>query len=112
MVPSGVHVVQGIPPLHWVLAVHAAPGARRPQLPPTQLSPLQQSASWEQVPCAAAQQAPAVHVVPLQQSCWPAQAAPAAAHIWQVPSLQMFEQQSDASVHASPSPEQSPHFPA
>jgi hypothetical protein len=111
VVPSGLHVVHGSPPPHCAVAVQVAPGASRLQVPFVQLRPPQQSVLVLHVAPAALQQTPVVQELPLQQSAVVAQVDPALAHVWHEPALQMFEQQSDASVHDVPSPEQLPHAP-
>ncbi len=103
--------VQGSPSLHCAVVVHVAPGASVPQNPELQVKPEQQSASWAQAAFAALQHVPPLQELPLQQSVAVAHVEPAAEQVWHDPSLQMFEQQSDASVQVLPSFEQLPHEP-
>jgi hypothetical protein len=110
VVPS-VQGVHARPSLHCEVVVHVAPGASVPQKPELQVKPEQQSVSWVHAAPSVSQHVPLVQELPLQQSVAVAQAEPAAEQVWQEPWLQMFEQQSDASVQLLPSFAQLPHEP-
>jgi hypothetical protein len=92
-------------------APHAVGAA---QAPCWHVSPVQQSVSDPHVCWAAAQHDPPPEgqVVPAQQGSCEPHVVPSVPHAWHSPSLQVFEQQSDARVHELPLAEQSPQLPS
>jgi hypothetical protein len=72
------------------------------QVPPEHSRPSQQSVSLPHAAPSGAQHWPAWHESGVQHSALVVQLPPAGAHSVHTPALQMFEQQSLASVHAEP----------
>jgi len=112
--PPQVPLMQLLPLQHCEVELQASPAGKQvAHTPATQnFCPVpQHSEGFSQAEPTPAQQVWPLQVLPLQHAALPPpQESPTPEQCWQMPLLQMFEQQSLASVQTSLSPEQLPHL--